>query len=59
MAKVIDGYKVYEDTESAMYDHWDYDAMYEIPVDENEDSTPIYGGIADLIDRFIATGVRG
>ena len=30
--------------------YWDYDAMYEIPIEEGEDTTPLYGSIAYLID---------
>lgn len=53
---IQDGYKVYEDTEDAMFNHWDYDAMFE---SEPEEPDTVDKGITDLIDNFIATGDRG
>ena len=57
MQMIIDGNKVYEDTEDAMFNHWDYDAMFESEPEEDEEEMD--KGIGDLIDRFIATGDRG
>lgn len=54
---IKDGYKTFENTEDAMFHHWDEYVKYEY--DTKDDPDYKAPDITDLIDNFIATGNRG